>query len=522
MTKHLCLENFLGKDKKKLDDALNSLEKMAWEQVLLLMTYARFKLKKDHNLQDKLRLIKTFNPTCGNFSDLEREIIRKIADGKGSNEIMFYTKECEDNNDTGARRILHSFEKERIVFESSANAYPYHPYTLYKALEDPIPTMQKLLALFNWLHSDEFKIELIKDIISEKNYESCYFKQPEPISELEKMRASQRPSLFEQRQIDQKDLIDKLPTYKKKHPNYTKNIIQALYQQVSVTAGKNLTEIFKQYRFNPDSILNDHNSQEDNSSLLNYDDENHDGTKIVFHNKHLSDLIAIGQIDAVMSLLKNKLLITHAKHNEPNNVTTSIIKDTSESLTKSNHIFEIQQWFSTLKTPLIKRKDQIPRLAASILCFDIRFYHSTHHSFIFNSMVKTSHENKLTNIELYKLVTETYMDRCLYKGHNLTDEIYPNRATDSPDAPDKSKPLDVGDLMKDWSSTEDNLIERFRKIQFLTKKHLEIQYFNEKQKQRGLDIEAIIKEQRALGSKKNITYPIGSAFPLPLWLDYSK
>ncbi|MDP4489037.1 hypothetical protein QDG88_14025 [Pseudoalteromonas piscicida] len=501
-----------------LKDYLN-VQKLAWEQLLLLFTYCRQRAY-NHDLYNdcdsfraKMRLIKLVEDVCAaddkEHYDIElmRLVLETLDDGLG---IVKLTERLISKNDTtseNTERLLYQIELQRISFPGKAQFSPNHciesHYMMYVALYKPFEAISPLLMISQLSEVRNFEKLLISTIqvyVREKNPHRIYEEQ------------ATSTLLNEVNEIDDISTLKEFISRNEEsidYPEIRNRVVANAMDNLASCASNSFDKLFfkaqKKHFYDRKKTI----SQE----IFGVEkEEKH--IKLSIKKSTLEDLINLGQIDAILDSVKvnleRQILGSNVnrrmgQHIDPSNYTDSLTL--------------LSIWYQKCGTSLFRKFEDIPRLIASVLIFDIK-----------NKVGAFSEEpyliqKNLSNKEL-ALFSKEIIKNCLHRNISLNFFLdivfneqhfpYGNDGTEDniekklENAKNKIRNqesyLFPNTFMERWAKSEDTkaTLERIKKL------------FNfEKNGKRALVANTELQEQRAKAHK--CKYPLLTHYPLPLW-----
>jgi hypothetical protein len=488
MKKNQIYSEKLGINTKELNNSYLSLIKIGWEQVLLMAIYARQQYlylsdteREKEGFHQRIKLIHSANKD----NLLTAEILDRIEAGCGSNEIikfLFESIESEAIN-CNSTKLLQRIENKNIAFKSTSKKFHYTYFALYKILNDPLSIFQSLLEIPNIDLEENIKLQLgdylrnehLRDLRflpkdkDEPSYNWKYRKNiNEIISDIEKGIKS-----FE----------------KSKFSHYLNSeLLKGISEKVN--------NAFVQLQ---------HPSQkEKNLSLVEDLSVVEEKLNLSLNKQQLDKLIRLGQIDSVMTSLKEALL-DQKKARKQAEVSTGKYNCMS--------LEALCGWHSVTKTEIIKKIEQCPKLIASILEFDIRYRLGFCDLDIGSFDIESSFRGKLSPKDFYKISTSFIHNTLFYKNnhrclinspHGITTDDF--LKTIVSEATSEQANLSANLMMKDWANLEEKpMIERFKKLPPYLKINM------------SESIDSLISKQQEKSENDAPSYPVNCPFPLPLW-----
>lgn len=545
-------ENF-----KEIGEKIN---KMVWEQVLLLMLYTRQQLiEQDRigylpiesiiNFKNKIKLIELlFNEKDKKkYEIIRNKVLEKIEKYEDINQITIYlyelSSEKDSNEATSAGVLLKDIANNHISFTSKNYSpintkHPYTYYSMFSALKYAVPILIDLIKeSYSEIYLSEIYLYILKEI-----YCSTPILDTNPLYDF-------RKSLLKIDKLEKiEELIIKLDEEELNNINkeLINNKINACF---SKKMGSYMTDLFSLIK--GEVSKGDGISQRRASFFENIakEDKNLDenGNKILRINEHaLNQLIAMGKGENIIQSLRNLLLDRRLPRDKY-----------SSKLSDETAFKEIIEWYEKCKTQLCNSiLRDCPRLIVSILEFDCR-----NQVGIFDPIhgIKINIENELRFAKDRYLLITGFIHRFLFKTGNLEELSWPNGEED-----DKEKsivdyinkfysydyrkelldkkleelPHFENRMMAVWADLEFNepidnesekykaMMGRFKKLPpYLKEKKDKLlkeepidSFDKEKKEQKNEEIwhiyNFIFYQKEA---SKKVSYPLDSSFPLPLW-----
>lgn len=469
-------KNVFGIDVKALISATQNIQKMAWEQVLLLAIYSRQQYIS-HDVQgfkNRIQLVheaKKYENVCD-------DVLKLLAEGKGSNEIVGMLLKDER---MGRISLLQEIEKKGIAFASDNKAHPYSYYAMYTILRDPLSVFHPLLAFDN-LSLSTYIVQTWQDIN----------KSPFLIFETDNPLFNSNLSLDELT-----DLIEK-----RNNDEDTAAFQSEVKGRLAKDIGKHLKATFDQLiwptqmNYEPVSLFKEMCTSIKDKHQFRMD----------FNADMLNNMINLGQIDSVMEAIKAEILEAYNKSS------TVDLWGRQDHKHSAGVIDALSNWYKSVNTGLIKKMERVPRLVASLLDFDLR-YEIGMGSEGFGLINMKNFNTKLTTRDYAKLVTGIIRHTLFNMGVSYDLQNSSLRRYQSiedyfsgiPDVEENTSP--ELSLMKIWAEQEIGpMLERFKKLPCYLKPYSKIEFVNSK-----------IQQQKCLSRDEANPYPINSLFPLPLW-----
>lgn len=563
------LEKNFDIDPKEVIKQHRNIQKIAWEQVLLLAIMVRQKVftsnyenpKHGHDFYARMRLIDSalmlrdrYISDANKTSTLDYDefivfILRKLDNGCGIIELttVLIQKAEEIPKDVEHNifeSMLYQIENCNITFSKletiwGTNEQPlfeYSHYAMYIALYNPLTLFTPLLGIKQIEQDNDFQskfIDFLKNLI-----DSCYVffqKSPRNIRSASKdINDQQSLQAFI---IEYSDIIDSSIIKEK----FLGQLMQELTDSVSISFK---TTIFQ----NNDSAK--YSSQIAKSMIEKMCKPNNSNGELVLtlNENILEALLQLGQIDAVMSEIRAVVL---GKQESPVKAKSRVYYN-SRPNENSIVFISLSNWFEQCKTTLFRKFEDIPRLVASIIVHDVKWRQGE----IGAPLHSKSKKLLSKDIALYSAKTIYY---CLYRNIPIKDfnndvgfddapslevcleraEIKLNnriekqiessrylsqpltfysRKTDLEETtiPEMPPTLDTcfynNDFMKVWANNSiEKTINNVKKLPPF-----------EKKSKRFIDVQTLTSQQKAYGTEQEIYYPLGTGFPLPLWCPLNK
>ena len=487
-------EEILGVKKKVLVSSLNDVHKMAWEQVLLLAIYARqvcFFQDPDFKKNGVLPRVNLIGlaieaiETLKGGEELLPNLLNWLEDGDGTNAIISRLQKLETSSDYShvESALLRKIEENNIAFSPTDKNIHYSYFAIYRIVYRPITAFQNLLSL-SW------EIENFDNLLAEILYSFMSAKGilPHPISDQDKSRPDE-------------DINSLLNYIEEKSISFDKeDLCLFLKTKLAERVGSILKESFYEVSYRPKQPDYEEVQQDAFARLFQKESNNKDFTTIKIDNNLFEYLKSLGQMDSVMDSLKRCLL--EPSVNKPSRGWYNLNMD--ENHVRAFH--EVGSWYESKKTPLFTKTDQIPKLIASILEFDIRYN---------IGYFKILEHYKKTAKDIYKLTTSIVRES-LYYGSDFS-HLYCNRLIirdidalvedfeKRSQSERQESPVSV-QLLEKWANKDEKaMMERFKKLPPYLKEN------------RYISISSFIEKQIKAEEKQTIAYPLSPLFPLPLW-----
>ncbi|MCQ1060767.1 hypothetical protein LRP52_40460 [Photobacterium sp. ZSDE20] len=552
----------IGITRANLISRIECFEKMAWEQFFLLAFFTRQQLvglEYSHHvshMKERLVIFEWILKMSSGKPDSQiiakdlsfvspkyAPILEALQEGASSQNIAILS------HGTGNGDLIEYMDVNKIHFPQANKRIPYRIEQIYYVRECPMAIMKALLAfedLRNNLdnrilsHLDEYFKEVSKfHHLDDKNTQGFQFLQPEAYT-----------SYFN----DRMSLVDKVnhaEKYSEVSPHFKTEfsaiideafakqlakIIEFAYLPLNFSCSQDRKKKLTSFSINAGSELTiKHNSNDKEG----HSDETVDGeTKPIVKDtivamidkSYLSNLLLIGQRDEaaryILSTLEENLPPKH---------------QTLDALSSTQAAEQIAYWYKKNKTNLITRIDQIPRLVATLVQFDIQHGLGEHHHYsriIQSHKVSNLNWFRLTNAVIKYCFVDNYYNKTVFSyapkefqlsinGIEIIEllelaekEIFLN--SEKPDFIDSrsenmlapwGKPLltnyneiNNDDFKPDFDIS---LLDKYKKRPL----YLKLQKSSWSIDKRHRMIDKIEKQQKL----STVTYPIGTAFPMPLW-----
>lgn len=533
----LLLEKF-ELDHKKLRRQQGAIQKMAWEQVLLLVIYSRqFLWDEQLNAENigrraRLILIDQVLWICRQQQVDQKEVdyrllyavLERLDNQTGSMELSrwLWEQSATGEDETWSARckaLLTAMEKNAIVFTSNENYWTVAPcyswFALYRAYKDPFSFFQPLLCIPDYSQQEMFYprlLAIMKSYIhenyapnhylfTEQTHEDRLFAAYSTVQDSQSLETflGNFPDAFDSdrlREWVQAELMKELA-----------ESVYAAFSQSKPPASQPVISAREQTPF--ESLCQSQNQGKD--------------FILTFERSTLDNLMRLGHIDDVMKQVRTLLL---------NRVTPAPVRRRFYGIVTRDYadaFVALSRWYQQCKTPLFTRLEQVPLLVASVIVLDVRQRHG------FLSPVLTGNEvnwlpKKLTAHQVADITT-LLIDNCLFYRHfsfkvtgiAFGGDILGSRETDSVadmlERAERHFNLDkaggqrfTNPMMQQWLKSENpqSALERIKKIHH---------YYRAPRtpKQKVLRAKFMIDEQRQAGASGRAPYPLSTVFPLPLW-----
>ncbi len=542
---------------KECADSVDSVYKMAWEQVLLLSIYTRQQLMKQDavfvestiNFENKLKLVELLWTARSEeeikeykelYEELRNGILQKIEEYKDIHQITGYlmdisnTHENKDFSDL-AKSFLTEISNRHISFSSresfTHHKHPYSYYAMYRSLTESLFVFRKILEF--GFSKDDVSGYIFRDIREQFGLNSRVSHTEDNDSFKGLLRKTEKLEEAFIVMAKYSDSIDFAAVLVKARSALAKKIgtdvhgVFSVFQKNIITKGvfsKTPVSLFEQM------VTCQHDSGE---IILKID------------NKLLEKYKSLGKLDGVMDAIRRNIA--------PDDIPLSSREGLLHPYTDRNSLKDIANWYKQAKTTLFVKITDCPSLVASILEFDFRCGIGIFHK---NYGVIEIPFNKKTwfSKDGYLLVTaiiQLFLYRnnpvpTLYKPSHLkydekasyienltkyvTQELCPSQDSDN---------VLSDEIMKEWANlsfdeslSEElpkyiSMINRFKRLPIYLKPvgkiahKIDASQKNELGKAHGNKKSYIWHTQQLIATQiensKKESYPMDSSFPLPLW-----
>jgi hypothetical protein len=481
MDNNQLYKRVLGINVKKLIGVMQNIHKMAWEQVLLLAVYSRQQYFTSEDMVGFSHRIQLVHKAL-HYSDLCKDVLTLLQQKKGSNEIVKMLLSLESSQASG---LLRDMEQNNIAFACERDTHPYSYYAMYSILHNPLAVFQTLRIF------DGLSTALPASIV--QTYQESH-------SGVSRLIDKDNP-LFD-RSLSLDGFIEIL------EKSNTKINVEIFPSQVkgrlAQIIGKHLKEAFEQLIWRGQGAQKGYEPVSLFSEMCTAKRE-HQQLRLDFDIAKLENLINLGQIEGVTEGVKTELLKAFGKSPSTRHFGQLNYSDSAGELDA------LSNWYGSVNTGLIKKIEQIPRLIASILDFDLR-YRIGIGSDGFGLVPMTNFKFNLTSKDYYHLATGI-IHHTLYRLGNSYELQNPLRVYTNVDQyladilKTEDEPSETSALMSTWADLASSpMIERFKKLPQYLKPHKKIEVIRLK-----------IDQQRSHSRDDATPYPINSLFPLPLW-----
>lgn len=502
-----------GLNQREIFEQTSNTWKMMWEQLLMIAIYARqqyMQLNQSNadNFHQRMKMIhllsREYQSARPNHSfdkdipEIFHTVLALIEDECGSTKIIeFLLDEEASQYQTSKKRILSKMEQAKIAFSPTPSEHKrdYSYYSLYEILNDPIFYISKLLSIpvpdKQVIHSTV--VNTLYDYLAQ-NRRFLLPRNENPLNRLTK-------SVEEKEQI----ILENLSFLEGKE-----DIKKLIKGQIADFIGKDVHKVFNLLS---DPFYNEENPQNKIFTSVFAIKSEADALNIYLDNKALMNLINLNQLDELASVMKSeikKAILNKNQRTRNFGIETKV--DQASALEK------ISDWYIKVQTGLFSRVDQVPKIIASILEFDIRYFKGMFDSeFGFDRSLLTKNQKPYSPLqakEIYLFVS-AYIRNYLYY-----DDQRPERNSQNGLLIDHLVKRDFSEtlfhrnrMMEVWGTFEDEkqhrkMLDRFKRMPAYldpqNKDYKEMSYF--------------INKQKELGNDENAPpYPLNSFFPLPLW-----
>lgn len=503
----------LGLNQREIFDQTSNAWKMIWEQLLMIAIYARQQyIQSDQsnadNFQQRMKMIHLLRREYQSrhrdifldkdIPEIFHQVLALIEDECGSNKIIeFLLDEEASPYQTSKKRILSQMEQAKIAFSptSAHHKRDYSYYSLYEILHDPIFYISKLLSI-SVPDKQVVHATIVKTVYDYliKNRVFLISRSEDPIQQLNK-------SIEDKEKI----ILENLSFLEGKED--IKKLIQG---QIADFIGRDVHNAFNLLL---DPFYRQENPQNKIFKSICEIESGNNTLNIFLDNKALLNLMNLNQLDELVSVMKSE--IKKAVLNKNQRVRNFGIETKAD---QASALEKISGWYSKAQTGLLTRMDQVPKLVASILEFDIRYFKGMFDPELgFDKAMLTENQKPYSQLqakEIYLFVS-AYIRNYLYY-----DDQRPARDSLNGWLIDHLVNRDFSEtsfhrnrMMEVWGTFEDEkehrkMLDRFKRMpSYLdpqSKDYKEISYLISKQKEAGNDESAP-------------PYPLNSFFPLPLW-----
>jgi|JI9StandDraft_1071089.scaffolds.fasta_scaffold71153_3 hypothetical protein len=502
----------LDLNQKELVDLTTSTYKLVWEQVLLLAISARqqyFHRDTNEGFHQRVKMVHVLNKKYRGLNESEKNSSRDIflhlykmlESEYGSNKIIEYLLDDEKKNSIFSikKEILADMEKRKIAFPSLQFSDNYNRhysyYSLYQILKQPIELFRILLDIDNSI--EDFINKMVGYVAREyiENNNSYCLK-----------------SIFrgiEARENDFNFIIQNIDSVKNKE-----ELEKVIKGQIAVSMGVNFTFVYNKLS---DPFFDESKGTKIKPlSNIFHITSKIDTLEFSINKDALSNIININQLDELTIKIKKEL----EKVNDGKEYSARLMGlDNKERIEQSEVLKILKDWYKKSNTDIFNKLEQIPKIIASILEFDIRYFKGffdPDFGFYRSHLTPNQQDHKqLPANEIYTLVSLFIRNYLYYKDNR--QYLYGYKEEINSYLIDDMKNRDfVGishlnnQMMGDWTTFEKNdykrMINRFKRLSpYLSVKSNE-------------NIDEQIKKQQNISKTENApAYPLDSYFALPLW-----
>lgn len=542
MEKNKIFSN-LGLNVKEIEVHATNIWKMVWEQVLLVAIYARRcydderpQVSSFHQRMKLLSLIeglegkyKNTDFSQGEISDISSVIRDMVEDNKSSNDILeFLFDDASDREYVAAqvktttkKRIRSKMAEQGIAFPAlSEGGLKYSYHSLYRVLKDPIDVFQRLLE---YPEPDTAFIEntiygCIANYIQEQKNK---FSFPEDIGEQLHLREEIG---------NEKYITENIAIFNSIKEEDKEGIRQAFFKVLLLTEKEKDVSDWGLASWSSMVISSISDSSFDNRQFFSKIKKRSIYKTVISHNDidinlkvdQLKSLIGLGLLNNLFSDIaedtKNKVLNDKARP-------TSSLKSESDSISAFK---KVSNWYRVNKTELFRKSNQLPKLIASIIEFDIMEDQG-----MFSLDFKHDSPNTLPHI-INDRLNAAHLYTSMIIKYELYYKIDLGKMIRSSNRADESRRIDILELRENFKNKADKFdyssIEEFKLKDTLLLKDW-VSFENDEEYQTMLNrfkrmpkhlteestIEEMIDGQKMQENKHTVPYPFNSVFPLPLW-----
>ncbi len=480
----------LNKFCEKISNDIERVYLMTWEQVLLLAIYARNQYNSENrsHFYSRMKFVEAIR-----FVRLEHKqyFLNLLEEGGGITAIAQKIDECikvQPNKfcslATDGRSILAKIDDEQIAFSAQKVPFKYSYYSLYKILFDPIPIFQSLLKFKPpELMVEDAVIEALIEIRSPPSF-------------------SNPPVFFENLNPNITDVDEIIEDIKRSGRELDVNaLINQLQELIENKMACWMNEAFASlYLQQPNQEKNARKQPKTSMDVVCEKLVSGGSIELKINKQELSEICYLGGSGELMRHIQNLLL-------------SDIDKSYKESVPSSfePYLSLLRQWHNHTKTNIVKGKDQILKVVAALIDFDIQ---NKHLGFFWEIQKRY---NKVISKSQSTDLTARVIHHCFYKNRTLDEvmnglEVYHfNRDDINNTFPQVSDDIEIAlneeffnsTEIKVWANYDEKKTkERLKQGRKLLNKHLN-------------SIEKYIDGQKSRAIEKK--YPINSEFPRPLW-----
>jgi len=523
-------------DHKKISKSYSNAQKMAWEQVLLLLLYSRQYCYAEGGMSTLARMklititLKCCDQIAGEdgsedaaFSLLDR-VLNWLDSGEGCFALVkvLMTESEKAPESPWAKActlLLNRIEQQAITFPPYGHTLRpcYSHYALHRALTDPVTALQKLLVTGEVSH--EHLASAVFSAIPkylQNRYHSGYYPHFERTEESDIYHAGKEISTpaalaaFCQRYpdaIDKKGLLGIIKAAL--FEPFSWQVLQA-FTLFAPPHNEKKTLSFTHSVFRDVCKINAPNQQ----------------LQLDFKPGLLRSLAQLGLIDEVMKEVKEKLLNFASDNHHQMYQPDTPPQDYAQAFD------QLDSWYNHNRTTLFSGLDQLPKLIGSLIATDIKKRQG-----MFDDSLRTLPmiylHARLTAQDIATLTT-WMIHSCLYNNINaaaFTDRAFTDRFLRTRFEEEREQQLEkrlqqtvdeidqradkskfANEMMAEWADCTNikSALERIKKA------HLYLLPLTG-ESSKGIDARRLIFIQRAQGISHSAPYPINTPFPLPLW-----
>ena len=505
-----------GLNQREIFDQTSNAWKMMWEQLLMIAIYARqqymqFNQSNADNFQQRMKMVHLLNREYryragSNLSfdkdipEIYQKVLALIEDECGSTKIIeFLLDEEVSQFQTSKKRILSQMEQAKIAFSPTPADYKrdYSYYSLYEILHDPIFYISKLMSIP--VPDKEVIHSTVVNTVYGYLFQNKSFLLSRNENPLERFSKS----------VEDEELIilENLSFLEGKE-----DIKKLVKGQITDFIG---TDVYKVFNLLSDPFYNEENPQNKLFASVFTIRPEADEFNISLDRKALINLINLNQLDELASVMKSEIKkVVLNKNQRTRNFGIETKVDQASALEK------ISEWYIKAQTGLFNRVDQVPKLIASILEFDIRYFKGMFDPELGfdRSLLTKNHKNSYSPLqakEIYLFVSAYIRNKLYYNDPRPDRNSLNGLLIDH--LVDRDFPQEIffhrNRMMETWATFEDTkqhqkMLDRFKRMPaYLDPQH------------KGyVEISYLINKQKELGNEENAPpYPLNSFFPLPLW-----
>lgn len=504
--------DLLELNKKELVDLTTNTYKMIWEQVLLLAISARqqyFHRDTNEGFHQRVKMVHILNKKYRNLSEGEKNsnkdvflhLYKMLESECGSNKVIEYLLDDEkkDSLFSVKKAVLSDMESNKIAFPSlqfnlNYNRH-YSYYSLYQILKQPIELFRMLLDIDSPL--EEFIYKIVGYVAKE------YIKSDYSYS---------LKSIFVGIEASKKDfdfVIQHSDAIKDK-----KELEKAIKGQIATSIGVCFTRVYNE-------LSDPFFDKEKSTTIKPFSNvflitSKPDTLELSINKEVLSNIININQLDELTKKIKMEL----EKANDGKEYAPRFMGfNKKERVEQSEVLKTLKDWYKKSNTDIFNKLEQIPKIIASILEFDIRYFKGffdPDFGFDSSSLTQNQQDHKqLPANEIYTLVSLFIRNYLYYKdnrqySYGYKEEINSYLIGDMKNRDFAGISYFNNQMMGDWTAFEkddyERMINRFKRLSpYLSVKSNE-------------NIDEQIKKQQNISKTENApAYPLDSYFALPLW-----